>query len=297
MPACLTDTTGSKARADGDEARAIAAIDGWIADQIRAQGDVQKFVWLQLMMWSAFEFMNSDPVGVMEREDEWRYIRPDEAALIEAASTEQPRFASPASLTAALARRRITEQSELSMGLTGVEAAQRILEAKAWQVVDYGIQVAARHGGLQVDVGTPIHAVMAERFVRRMIGLAAVSARPEVVAALPPPKAELGRMAAASASHQHSQQPSSSDQATINGPATMTQASVANPGERALSVVFEDWATDFLKGKGVDRHKTVDERRRNRGSPFRDDAYPKVGRNEPCPCGSGTKYKKCYGRS
>ena len=23
---------------------------------------------------------------------------------------------------------------------------------------------------------------------------------------------------------------------------------------------------------------------------------PKVGRNEPCPCGSGRKYKKCCGR-
>jgi preprotein translocase subunit SecA len=23
---------------------------------------------------------------------------------------------------------------------------------------------------------------------------------------------------------------------------------------------------------------------------------PKVGRNAPCPCGSGTKYKKCCGR-
>jgi hypothetical protein len=26
------------------------------------------------------------------------------------------------------------------------------------------------------------------------------------------------------------------------------------------------------------------------------DASPKVGRNEPCPCGSGKKYKKCCGR-
>ena len=25
--------------------------------------------------------------------------------------------------------------------------------------------------------------------------------------------------------------------------------------------------------------------------------YPKVGRNDPCPCGSGKKYKKCHGRS
>lgn len=23
---------------------------------------------------------------------------------------------------------------------------------------------------------------------------------------------------------------------------------------------------------------------------------PKIGRNEPCPCGSGTKYKKCCGK-
>lgn len=24
--------------------------------------------------------------------------------------------------------------------------------------------------------------------------------------------------------------------------------------------------------------------------------WPKVGRNEPCPCGSGKKYKRCCGR-
>jgi preprotein translocase subunit SecA len=24
--------------------------------------------------------------------------------------------------------------------------------------------------------------------------------------------------------------------------------------------------------------------------------YPKVGRNEPCPCGSGKKYKQCHGK-
>ncbi|RPJ69548.1 MAG: hypothetical protein EHM20_16315, partial [Alphaproteobacteria bacterium] len=23
---------------------------------------------------------------------------------------------------------------------------------------------------------------------------------------------------------------------------------------------------------------------------------PKVGRNEPCPCGSGLKFKKCHGK-
>jgi preprotein translocase subunit SecA len=25
-------------------------------------------------------------------------------------------------------------------------------------------------------------------------------------------------------------------------------------------------------------------------------ADPKVGRNDPCPCGSGQKYKKCCGK-
>jgi preprotein translocase subunit SecA len=24
-------------------------------------------------------------------------------------------------------------------------------------------------------------------------------------------------------------------------------------------------------------------------------AFPKVGRNDPCPCGSGKKYKACHG--
>ena len=37
------------------------------------------------------------------------------------------------------------------------------------------------------------------------------------------------------------------------------------------------------------------------GSPLRPAAYrreaPKVGRNDPCPCGSGKKYKKCCGRA
>ena len=27
----------------------------------------------------------------------------------------------------------------------------------------------------------------------------------------------------------------------------------------------------------------------------KDDPYANVGRNDPCPCGSGKKYKKCHG--
>ena len=32
------------------------------------------------------------------------------------------------------------------------------------------------------------------------------------------------------------------------------------------------------------------------GSSFHAGKNAKVGRNDPCPCGSGKKYKKCHGR-
>ena len=34
----------------------------------------------------------------------------------------------------------------------------------------------------------------------------------------------------------------------------------------------------------------------NNGSARKQRVSAKVGRNEPCPCGSGRKYKKCHGR-
>jgi preprotein translocase subunit SecA len=46
-----------------------------------------------------------------------------------------------------------------------------------------------------------------------------------------------------------------------------------------------------------DFHLLADEIGRSIGSqpkPVRR-AEPKVGRNDPCPCGSGKKYKKCHG--
>jgi len=32
------------------------------------------------------------------------------------------------------------------------------------------------------------------------------------------------------------------------------------------------------------------------GSDVSVDNVPKVGRNDPCPCGSGKKYKQCHGK-
>jgi hypothetical protein len=53
------------------------------------------------------------------------------------------------------------------------------------------------------------------------------------------------------------------------------------------------------------RERRLDERERSlrsserrfraRATPFASSAHTKVGRNEPCPCGSGFKYKRCHG--
>ena len=34
----------------------------------------------------------------------------------------------------------------------------------------------------------------------------------------------------------------------------------------------------------------------NMPKPAPTQATPKIGRNDPCPCGSGKKFKKCHGR-
>jgi hypothetical protein len=53
------------------------------------------------------------------------------------------------------------------------------------------------------------------------------------------------------------------------------------------------------------REQRLDERERSlrasqrrlraRATPIASSAHAKVGRNEPCPCGSGFKYKRCHG--
>ena len=53
--------------------------------------------------------------------------------------------------------------------------------------------------------------------------------------------------------------------------------------ERAL-FAKNDGRWEFVEGRVIGR------------DPYRREA-PKVGRNDPCPCGSGKKYKKCCGKS
>ena len=58
----------------------------------------------------------------------------------------------------------------------------------------------------------------------------------------------------------------------------------ATAGVAKGATVEENEAAGVRRGRG--------RRRRSRRSSTR---RPKVGRNDPCPCGSGKKYKKCHG--
>jgi len=44
-----------------------------------------------------------------------------------------------------------------------------------------------------------------------------------------------------------------------------------------------------------ERRQVVLHRRRRAEGPAVKRTEPRVGRNDPCPCGSGKKYKKCHG--
>jgi preprotein translocase subunit SecA len=49
--------------------------------------------------------------------------------------------------------------------------------------------------------------------------------------------------------------------------------------------------------ESIKREAQERERRRSqRRQEARPQTEPKIGRNAPCPCGSGKKYKKCHGR-
>ncbi len=67
------------------------------------------------------------------------------------------------------------------------------------------------------------------------------------------------------------------------------------PGSEAYEEAMK-WSAPRLKKVARDAIARIKEREVEEGSgsnPAR--KIPKVGRNEPCPCGSGKKYKKCHG--
>jgi len=49
-----------------------------------------------------------------------------------------------------------------------------------------------------------------------------------------------------------------------------------------------------LRARAASYERTLDQLTAAAPKPVRAD--PKIGRNDPCPCGSGKKYKKCCGK-
>lgn len=58
--------------------------------------------------------------------------------------------------------------------------------------------------------------------------------------------------------------------------------------------VREAWNEEQSRLRRVERE--AEARKSREASLQARDQYPKVGRNEPCPCGSGKKYKHCHGK-
>ena len=61
---------------------------------------------------------------------------------------------------------------------------------------------------------------------------------------------------------------------------------LSNHNDMFLKNLFNIHLFSNDSNKNINK-KTIDDTRRN--------ISKKVGRNEPCPCGSGKKYKQCHG--
>ena len=61
---------------------------------------------------------------------------------------------------------------------------------------------------------------------------------------------------------------------------------LSNQNERVLKTLFN---IQLISNESADNTKNKNQEKRRIIS-------KKVGRNEPCPCGSGKKYKQCHGR-
>jgi SWIM/SEC-C metal-binding protein len=65
---------------------------------------------------------------------------------------------------------------------------------------------------------------------------------------------------------------------------------------KELASIFEENGWKYTIGLEPDKPEDITDLERLLNPPKPKIAEKKVGRNEPCPCGSGKKYKKCCGK-
>ena len=73
-----------------------------------------------------------------------------------------------------------------------------------------------------------------------------------------------------------------------------TTVQIRAPEEAEAVELYEEPSHVEYQHAGYDEGKDFAEAVAAKATPA--DAYPKVGRNDPCPCGSGKKYKQCHGK-
>ena len=74
-----------------------------------------------------------------------------------------------------------------------------------------------------------------------------------------------------------------------------TQSPADEAQKAAVTMGGSSTSTGTGMPEGASTNREEDENRPKVRLPIKRD-QPKVGRNEPCPCGSGKKYKQCCGR-
>lgn len=78
---------------------------------------------------------------------------------------------------------------------------------------------------------------------------------------------------------------------------TKTQRKAIMEAEKATkSDYVDDSASRAMQGQGQLPEEAQVPEKEGKPETYRRE-QPKVGRNDPCPCGSGKKYKNCCGRS
>jgi len=65
---------------------------------------------------------------------------------------------------------------------------------------------------------------------------------------------------------------------------------------KEVALIFEKNGWKYTIGLEPDKPEDITDLERLLNPPKPTAAEKKVGRNEPCPCGSGEKYKKCCGK-
>ena len=70
---------------------------------------------------------------------------------------------------------------------------------------------------------------------------------------------------------------------------TFYKLTLANPVAEPIRPVQAELQMEFIHGEVPETEKKP-----RKAQPVR--SQPTAGRNDPCPCGSGKKFKKCHGR-